>query len=83
MTSKPTLVLVHGAWHRETMWKQFIQELPDVDPARHRPDRRPRDGVAVAIGLALYIATMPVQGQSPPPPFPFGAPSSAAAPEPF
>jgi hypothetical protein len=31
MTSKPTLILVHGAWHRETMWKQLIQELPDVD----------------------------------------------------
>lgn len=30
MTS-PTLVLVHGSFHREEMWSALIEELPDVD----------------------------------------------------
>jgi pimeloyl-ACP methyl ester carboxylesterase len=28
VTSRPTLVLVHGAWHRKEMWRQLISELP-------------------------------------------------------
>ncbi|MEV0715008.1 alpha/beta hydrolase [Asanoa sp. NPDC050611] len=27
----PTLLLVHGAWHRKEMWRLLIDELPDVD----------------------------------------------------
>lgn len=27
----PTLVLVHGAWHRKEMWRKLIAELPGID----------------------------------------------------
>jgi pimeloyl-ACP methyl ester carboxylesterase len=27
----PTLLLVHGAWHRKEMWGKLINELPDID----------------------------------------------------
>jgi pimeloyl-ACP methyl ester carboxylesterase len=27
----PTLVLVHGAWHRKEMWRLLINELPGID----------------------------------------------------
>ncbi|MBV2355386.1 alpha/beta hydrolase [Streptomyces sp. J2-1] len=30
-TKTPTLVLVHGAWHRESMWHLLREELSDLD----------------------------------------------------
>ncbi|MFI5728749.1 alpha/beta fold hydrolase [Kribbella sp. NPDC051587] len=27
----PTLVLVHGAFHRKEVWTRLLEELPDVD----------------------------------------------------
>jgi pimeloyl-ACP methyl ester carboxylesterase len=30
-TAYPTLVLVHGAWHRTSMWRLLLDQLPDID----------------------------------------------------
>jgi len=31
MSSTPTLVLVHGAWHGPWAWQRLVEELPEVD----------------------------------------------------
>jgi pimeloyl-ACP methyl ester carboxylesterase len=31
MNSNPTLVLVHGAWHRASMWRLLLDQLPDIN----------------------------------------------------
>jgi pimeloyl-ACP methyl ester carboxylesterase len=60
-TSKPTVVLVHGAWHDERCWAQVLTELrhrripaatltlPSTDPGRELPGFA--DDVAAVIGL--------------------------------